>query len=128
MATTVTEGPTVAVAIIRSAPPPTATAAPAPPPTATAAPARSGYRDGTFTALGTSRRGDIQVALTIRGGRITNVAITDASTQYPVSWIAPLQGEVVARQRAQVDLVTGATSSSLAFRGAVQQALAQATA
>lgn len=104
--------------------PPTATAKPAP--TATAVP--TGLRDGTYTGVGDSRRGSIQAALTVKAGRITNVAITGASTQYPVAWISALPGEVVATQSARVDLVSGATYSSLAFEGAVRQALTQAQA
>jgi uncharacterized protein with FMN-binding domain len=110
------------------APRPTATATPVPQPTATATPTPTGLRAGTYTGVGDSRRGSIQVALTVKGGKITNVAITDATTQYPVSWISTLPGEVVATQSAQVDLVSGATFSSMAFEGAVQQALAQAQA
>jgi uncharacterized protein with FMN-binding domain len=88
----------------------------------------TGLRDGTYTGVGNSRRGSIQAAVTVKAGRITNVAITGASTQYPVAWISALPGEVVADQSAQVDLVSGATYSSLAFQGAVQQALSQAQA
>lgn len=88
----------------------------------------SGYRDGTYQGSGTSRRGGIGVTLTIQGGRIANVAITSVSTQYPVSRIAALPGQVVARQSAQVDRVTGATYSTMAFQQAVQQALANAAA
>lgn len=110
--------------------PPTATPKPAPTvapqPTATAAP--TGLRDGTYTGVGDSRRGAIQAAVTVKAGRITNVAITGASTQYPVSWISQLPPEVVATQSSRVDLVSGATYSSLAFQGAVQQAIAQAQA
>lgn len=106
----------------------TATATPVPQPTATATAAPTGLRAGTYTGVGDSRRGSIQVALTVKGGKITNVAITDATTQYPVSWISTLPGEVVTTQSAQVDLVSGATFSSMAFEGAVQQALAQAQA
>jgi uncharacterized protein with FMN-binding domain len=119
----------------RAAAPPTAVMPPAAvPPTATAKPAATatavptGLRDGTYTGVGNSRRGGIQAAVTVKAGRITNVAITGASTQYPVAWISALPGEVVADQSAQVDLVSGATYSSLAFQGAVQQALAQAQA
>jgi uncharacterized protein with FMN-binding domain len=108
-------------------PPPTVAghaAAPAAPPPATASAA---YRDGTYEGQGTSRRGGFHVAVTIQGGRITNVAITQATTQYPVSRVAALPGQVVARQSAQVDRVTGATYSTQAFQQAVQQALAAAS-
>jgi uncharacterized protein with FMN-binding domain len=84
------------------------------------------YRDGTYQGRGTSRRGDVGVSVTIQGGRITNVAITQITTQYPASRIAALPGQVVARQSAQVDRITGATYSVQAFQQAVQQALAQA--
>jgi uncharacterized protein with FMN-binding domain len=124
-----------ASSVQRAAAPPTAVIAPtAVPPAATAKPAPTattvptGLRDGTYTGVGNSRRGGIQAAVTVKAGRITNVAITGASTQYPVAWISALPGEVVSTQSAQVDLVSGATYSSLAFQGAVQQALAQAQA
>jgi uncharacterized protein with FMN-binding domain len=97
-----------------------------PQPTATARQAGPTIKDGTYTGVGTSRRGGIQVSLTVQGGRIANVKITGASTEYPIRDIANLPGEVVSRQSAQVDVVGGATYSSLAFRGAVQQALQRA--
>lgn len=102
-----------------AAAPPTATPIPTPTP-------QSGYRDGTYSGTGTSRRGDVSVAVTVKGGKITNVAITQATTQYPTSWISDLPKEVLAQQSAQVDLISGATYSSLAFQEGVQQALAQA--
>jgi uncharacterized protein with FMN-binding domain len=66
------------------------------------------------------------VAVTIQGGRIANVALTQVTTQYPASRIAALPGQVVARQSAQVDRVSGATYSTQAFQQAVQQALGKA--
>jgi uncharacterized protein with FMN-binding domain len=108
--------------------PTTPTVRPAPTAAPTATVASSGLRDGTYNGVGDSRRGAIEAALTVQGGRITKVAITGASTQYPVSWISQLPGEVVAAQSARVDLVSGATYSSLAFQGAVSQAIAQAKA
>jgi uncharacterized protein with FMN-binding domain len=66
------------------------------------------------------------VSLSVQGGRIASVNITGASTEYPTRFIANLPGQVVSRQSAQIDVVGGATYSSLAFRGAVQQALLHA--
>jgi uncharacterized protein with FMN-binding domain len=66
--------------------------------------------------------------LTVQGGRISGVTITGATTQYPTRFVSALPGQVVSRQSAQIDLVSGATYSSLAFRGAVQQALQRAQA
>jgi uncharacterized protein with FMN-binding domain len=85
------------------------------------------YRDGTYEGSGTSRRGGVKVAVTIEDGLISDVRFTQVTTQYPVSRIAALPAQVVARQTAQVDRVTGATYSVQAFQQAVQQALAQAT-
>jgi uncharacterized protein with FMN-binding domain len=86
------------------------------------------YRDGTYSGSGTSRRGGVQVAVTVRSGRIATVQITNATTEYPASRIASLPAQVVSKQSGQVDRVTGATYSSQAFQQAVQQALAQAQA
>jgi uncharacterized protein with FMN-binding domain len=87
------------------------------------------YTDGTFTGSGTSRRGGIGVSVTIQSGAITNVQITAVSTQYPVSRIASLPVAVIKQQTATVNVISGATYSSQAFKQAVQQALgvAQAT-
>ena len=98
-------------------------------PTATAkAATTSAYKDGTYTGTGNSRRGGFDVAVTIAGGRIGNVQITRAFTEYPASRVSALPGQVVASQSANVNNVTGATFSSQAFKQAVQAALAQAAA
>jgi uncharacterized protein with FMN-binding domain len=88
----------------------------------------SALKDGTYNGLGTSRRGSVQVSLSVQGGRITSVNVTGATTEYPIRDIASLPGQVVSRQSPQIDIVSGATYSSLAFRGAVQQALQKAQA
>lgn len=108
----------------------TLASAQAPPNTASSANSASpvSYRDGTFTGTGSSRRGNITAAVTIQGGKVTGVKITQTDTYYPLSDIARLPGEVVSRQSANVDFVSGATESSRAFRGAVGAALSQARA
>jgi uncharacterized protein with FMN-binding domain len=88
----------------------------------------SQYRDGTYTGMGENRHGDVQVNVTIAGGRITSAAIARCGMQYPCSRISMLPGEVLARQDTNVDLVSGATMSSTAYQEAVMQALAKATA
>jgi uncharacterized protein with FMN-binding domain len=89
---------------------------------------QAGYKDGTFTGQGSSRRGDVWVSVKIQGGQIANVTITRSTLQYPLRDIANLPSQVVQRQSAQVDNVSRATYSSQAFRGAVSQALASAKA
>lgn len=114
------------VASAPGATPAATSAAPTPGAPAAAPATASGYRDGTYTGSGTSRRGGVDVAVTVGGGRIEAVTITGGTTQYPLSRIAALPAEVVARQSPAVDRVTGATYSVQAFQQAVQQALARA--
>jgi uncharacterized protein with FMN-binding domain len=116
--------------------PPAAT--PAPPVAAPAVQPRSQYRDGTYLGWGTSRHGDIQASVEIASGRITSAAIVQCLTRYSCSWISPrtpgtgspefdLPGQVVTRQSAKVDYVSGATESSDAFFQAISQALSKAS-
>jgi uncharacterized protein with FMN-binding domain len=123
---TLVPAPIAPAASVRGMPTPIAVS-PATPTARTSAPvATTGYRDGTYEGQGTSRRGGFRVAVTIQSGAITNVAFTQVTTQYPVSRVAGLPAQVVARQSAQVDRVSGATFSTQAFQQAVQQALALA--
>jgi uncharacterized protein with FMN-binding domain len=134
-----TAAPTVQPLVQRAAPPVTRTQ-PTPVPQVAAPPAQSQsqtqtqtqaqgqYKDGTYTGQGTSRRGDVWVSVQVAGGRVTNVTITRSTLQYPLRDIQNLPQEVVQRQSAQVDLVSRATYSSMAFRGAVAQALSAAKA
>jgi uncharacterized protein with FMN-binding domain len=84
-------------------------------------------QDGTYTGTGTSRRGNVNVAVTVHSGLISNVSITSVTTEYPVARIASLPTQVVSRQSAQVDNISGATYSAQAFRAAVQAALSKAS-
>lgn len=118
--------PTPATAPRPTVPPPPAASAPASASGSPGAVASPGYKDGTYDGQGTSRRGDVWVSVTVQEGQISNVSITRSTLQYPVRDIAGLPGQVVQRQSAQVDIVSRATYSSQAFRGAVSQALAKA--
>ncbi len=119
---------------VQTAPVPVSTPAPvAPPPAAppAAAPAakpaaKTTYKDGVYLGRGTSRHGDIEAMVEIQNGRIANAVISQCLTRYSCSWIAVLVPQVVVRQSAEVDYVSGATVSSDAFYYAVTQALAQA--
>lgn len=83
-------------------------------------------KDGEYYGWGTSRHGDIQAGIEIKGGRITGAWIQQCLTRYSCSWIAALPGQVVARQSPEVDYVSGATQSTNAFYYAVVEALARA--
>ena len=91
---------------------------------ASAAPAK--LKDGEYTGYGTSRHGDVEVYLETTDGKITYVKISQCLTQYSCSWISDLPKQVLARQSARVDGVSGATQSANAFYYAVVQALAKA--
>jgi uncharacterized protein with FMN-binding domain len=104
-----------------------ATASPAATSTAVSAPTVTPYKDGAYSGTGTSRRGNVTVALTIAGGRITALNLTRVATEYPASAIASLPAQVVATQSAHVNGISGATYSAQAFSGAVQAALQQAS-
>ncbi|MFN8585776.1 MAG: FMN-binding protein [Dehalococcoidia bacterium] len=96
--------------------------------TSTATPGASSgsYRDGTYVGFGTGRHGSIEATVTVEGGKITAVQISQCLTRYPCSRIGALPGQVVSRQSAQVDYVSGATDSSRSFIQAVTNALATA--
>ena len=109
--------------------PSTPTLAPAVPtaaPTAATTLTQQGYKDGTYSGQGSSRRGGVVVNVVVQNGRIASVTIASSTLQYPVRDIAGLPAQVVQRQSAQVDTVSRATYSSQAFRGAISAALAQA--
>ena len=101
--------------------PPTAV----PEPSSTASTA-SRYRDGTYSATGVSRHGDIAAQVTVKSGKIVSTQITGCYTRYPCSRISDLPGEVINQQSTDVDMVSGATDSSEAFLQAVDNALQKA--
>jgi uncharacterized protein with FMN-binding domain len=92
-----------------------------------AAPAQTSlYKDGTYSAWGSCRHGDLEATIVIDGGRIASATISQCYTRYPCSWISNAPGQVVSRQSIDVDYVSGATQSINAFRDAVYLALAKA--
>jgi len=112
----------------QTAPPTTAPTAAQQPPPATGI-----YKDGTYTGLSADAYyGAIQVKTVIQGGRIVDVIFLDypqdRDTSIAVNSQAMplLKQEAISLQNAQVDIVSGATHSSLAFRQSLSSALAQA--
>jgi uncharacterized protein with FMN-binding domain len=114
-----------APAIIPATPPIESEEAPAA--AAPQAPPRGPYADGTYTGWGYSRHGDIEATVIIEEGRIASALISKCQTRYPCAGVVDhLPGQVLNRQRAKVDFVSGATQSSYAYEDAVAQALAKA--
>jgi uncharacterized protein with FMN-binding domain len=83
-------------------------------------------KDGVYSGWGRSRHGDIEATVAIKDGKITEAFISQCLTQYSCSWVAALPPQVVARQSAEVDYVSGATQSTNAFYYAVIAALKKA--
>ena len=123
--------------VAQASPTPTPTASPTPgdasSPTPTPSPVGPTYKDGQYTGQAIfTEFGDVQVKVTISGGRITDVQPLQMPfdrrrsaeiTQYA----APrLHDEVLQAQSAQIDSLSGATYTSDAYAQSVQAALDQA--
>lgn len=94
---------------------------------------RGQYKDGEFIgSVADAFYGNIQVKAIISGGKITDVQFlqypSDRGTSIEINSQAMpyLTQEAISAQNASVDIVSGATQSSLAFRESLASALAQA--
>jgi uncharacterized protein with FMN-binding domain len=115
-----------------------ATATPTPSPSDSSLPspspsASAGFKDGVYTGQDVfTQFGDVQVKVTISGGRITDVQAVQLPFDRPRSaeisqFAAPqLHDEVLQAQSAQIDLLSGATYTSDAYAQSLQAALDQA--
>ena len=85
-----------------------------------------GYADGTFVGKGFGYKSTIEVAVTVKDGKIETLDIVsqDDDARY-FSKAKALLPEVIDRQTTKVDTVTGATFSSMGILDAVDDALAQ---
>ena len=127
--TAVVAAPPAAPAAVADAPAPQPASAATAPDTAAAAIEKkdeNALKDGTFSGWGTSRHGDIQASVEIKNGKVVSAWISQCLTRYSCSWISMLPPEVIQRQSAEVDYVSGATQSSNAFYYAIVEALKQA--
>jgi uncharacterized protein with FMN-binding domain len=102
-------------------------------PTPTPVLVKGAYKDGTYTgSVADAFYGNIQVQASISGGKIANIQFlqypNDRGTSIMINEQAMpyLKQEAIAAQSANVDIVSGATDSSQAFRQSLQSALDQA--
>lgn len=102
-------------------------------PTSTTPSAGAGqYNDGTYTgSVADAFYGNLQVAVTIQGGLITDVTFPQAPSgghSSDVSAMAEpiLKSEAIAAQSANVNVVSGATQDTTAFNESLAAALALA--
>ncbi|MDB5055469.1 MAG: FMN-binding protein, partial [Bacilli bacterium] len=56
------------------------------------------YKDGTYTGSGSNRRGSIEVAVTIKNDKITDVEISNFAMHYSESDVVGLPEEVLQKQ------------------------------
>ena len=100
-------------------------------PVATApAASSSNLSDGTHTGQSYSNEyGDVQVAITVTGGKISNVNVLkyptahDRSVQINSDAVPRLKQEALTAQSASIDIISGATSTSESFIQSLQSAL-----
>lgn len=100
---------------------------------ATTAPPGPAYKDGTYTgSVADAQWGYVQAQAVIQRGHITTVKFlqypSDRSRSVEINQIADpeLVQEAIQAQSAQVDVITGATDSSIAFIQSLTDALSQA--
>jgi uncharacterized protein with FMN-binding domain len=103
------------------------------PPTGAGTGGASTYKDGIYTGtVADAFYGNLQVAVTISGGKITDVTFP----QYPneaghtaelSQMVMPeLKAEAIAAQSANVQIISGATQDTQAFQQSLASALTQA--
>ena len=89
---------------------------------------QSGYRDGTYEGSDFGFGDVIRVSVTIQNGKMTDIAVLDASGEDKPYYkqALPLLDEMLAVQSAEVDTVSGATLTAEGLIGAVENALGKA--
>lgn len=89
-----------------------------------------GYKDGTYFGSAAGFGGNIQVAVTVKSGKIAGIQIVSAAGETPsyLSKASSLLQKMVAAQSPNVDVVSGATYSSNGIINATIAALKQAGA
>jgi len=93
------------------------------------------YNDGTYTGgVADAYYGMVQIQAVIQGGKLASVSFlqypNDRNTSVFINGQAMpiLKSEAIQAQNANVDIVSGATDTSMAFQQSLGDALAQAKA
>lgn len=88
---------------------------------------KSGYKDGTYYGTGIGFNGVVKVKVIVRGGRITDITVTESQdgTEY-IKAASALLKNIIKKQSTNVDTVSGATYSSAGLIEAVRDALKDA--
>jgi uncharacterized protein with FMN-binding domain len=86
----------------------------------------STLRDGVYHGAHKAGRWTNEVAVTVAGGRVTNVSVTKDVLVSNPDWKAQTLKSIVDEQTLQVDIISGATVTMKAYLKAVENALDQA--
>ena len=87
----------------------------------------SAYKDGIYYGTGTGFGGPLTVKVTVSGGKIASIEITETSDGSSfVQKASSIISKIIATQSTNVDTVSGATYSSVGIIEAVRNALSQA--
>ncbi len=92
------------------------------------APAASGYKDGSYVGKGEGFYGDIEIKVTIAGGKISDVAINKMDETEGIGDVAvkEIAAQAVSKNTGDLDTISGATVSSKGAITAIKNALGQA--
>lgn len=100
--------------------------------TTTAPASGMAYTPGTYTGEGTGMKGAVKVDVTFSDSAITDIVVKEHSETYGIGYglsttpVEVLPGEIVEAQSLGVDLISGATITCAAIKGAVKDAVVQA--
>ncbi len=85
-------------------------------------------KDGSYVSAGRGMQGDIQVELRVRDGYIDRVDVAEHNENVGVAEDAfdRLEEDVLRKQSADVDTISGATEASYGFMEAVRNCIRQA--
>jgi polyferredoxin len=86
------------------------------------------YKDGTYTGVGRGYRPGLQVSVTIKNGKISDIQIgqNNETQAFGGQAFSVVPNEIIQAQSVQVDGVSGATRSSNGIKQAVEDALSKA--
>ncbi|TWH60153.1 hypothetical protein DesLBE_4572 [Desulfitobacterium sp. LBE] len=86
------------------------------------------YKDGTYEGVGQGIHGEVKVSVSVAGGKISEVKVTEHHETDGVGTVAAeiLPGKILEAQGTEVETVSGATVTSTAIIDGVKKALEQA--
>ena len=95
---------------------------------ATQAKEASGYKDGSYEGKGMGNNGNIEVRVTVEGGKIKNIEVTKEvdDEEYCNDAEKCVLPAIIEKQSPDVDTVSGSTYSSKGLIDAVTDALSKA--